>query len=53
MDAIFHSSESSEGDEPSPELQAALDEANAAGGVLEQTFRRVPLEEALQLLWPY
>ena len=50
VDAIFHSSESSEGDEPSPELQAALDEANAAGGVLEQTFRRAPLEEALQLL---
>ena len=50
MDAIFHGGESSEGDEPSPELAAALEEAEAKGGVLEQTFRRAALEEALQLL---
>ena len=50
MDAIFHSGESSEGDEPAPELAAALEAAAARGGVLEQTFRRAALEEALQLL---
>eukprot|EP01044_Picomonas_judraskeda_P006283 COSAG03_NODE_620_length_6673_cov_121.542440_7_plen_67_part_00 len=50
IDAVFHSSESREEDEPSIELQATLDEAKAAGGVLEQTYRRAPLEEALRLL---
>ena len=50
IDAVFHSSESREEDEPSVELQATLDEAKAAGGVLEQTYRRASLEEALRLL---
>jgi hypothetical protein len=50
IDAIFHSDESSEEDEPSKALQAMLNEASAFGGVVEQTYRRAPLKEALQLL---